>query len=223
MPRIKPCLPPLRPCAPAPRAAAALLLALLVDAGHAQNRPTPVQPGQRFDSTFLNLRAPRSKDWIVLAAADGQVVFAKAGDVPDETYAAQVSTFELAPAASPAAFVAAVKAGIVADTPAPRYSVKQDRYDYTDKRGYACVHYRADTLDHQGQDGKLAPLARAPLTIQISALYCRHPRNPKLGFLASFSHRGHNPVDIEAQAQSFIDDVQVPPAPAPAAASAASR
>jgi hypothetical protein len=49
------------------------------------------------------------------------------------------------------------------------------------------------------------------LLLQAKSLYCQHPKNPYNGFAIIYSHRGQSLYpNLDAEAQSFIDGVQVP-------------
>ena len=181
------------------------LLGLMGCAVPAQN----LSPGQLFSSELVNVRAPKSDGWRLTGAAGGGLVFSRRGEASNESRVAQVLLFPLPETRDSEDFIATVKRGIDKDTSPDRFHALQPPFlEYTEARGYPCVKYKGALQDTQA---KTSLLGRESLMFQAVWLYCRHPKRKELGFMAGVSHRGEN-IDsgLEAEADSFIEGVQVP-------------
>jgi hypothetical protein len=107
-------------------------------------------------------------------------------------------------------FLEVVRKGIEEDTSPDRFIITGESLKLTETRGYPCVTYQATTEDKKA---KTSLFKHEPQQLQVSSLYCRHPKRPSLGFAIVYSHRG--PVldaNLEQKAQDFIGGVQVPSA-----------
>ncbi len=197
-----------------------LTVAVLASAPAAAIKPGPVAPGQPFGGDFIRLRAPRSSGWQLLSDEKGQMVFGKEGEDKYASRIAHIQIFQLPPASTADEMVALIRSGVSADTSATRFKTLKEQFDYTDARGYPCVRYRSDAID---QHASVGLFKHKVLYLQNSALYCRHPRESRAGFMVNYSYRGYKQIDIEADAESFIEDTQVPPVkPAESASAPAS-
>ena len=143
-----------------------------------------------------------------MASSSAGMTFGRSGTSSAESFIATVTPFALPEVQSKEDFMAMVKLGINADTSPERFKNTESTFEYSDQRGYPCVLYKASTEDTKA---KTSFFSRSHLILQVQTLYCRLPNVEKMGFAASFSHRGATKVDdFDAQASDFIKDVQVP-------------
>jgi hypothetical protein len=167
----------------------------------------PLTPGQLFSGRLLDIRAPASAGWELLESGTEVVAFGRYGASPEHTYVANVFAFPLPTFSTPDDLLAFVKAGVEKDAPPDRFKVFVSIFEFTSKRPYPCVRYRSSSQDmkartRRGIDTQL---------LHIHSLYCQHPAERNLGMMISYSQRGGPPdPDLDSQAQSFIDGVQVP-------------
>jgi hypothetical protein len=111
--------------------------------------------------------------------------------------------------ASSDAFTDYVREGVVKDSPSDRLDAVELRVQYSSERSYPCVRYHGISIDKKA---RIAPFFTKKLRIENIALYCQHPDKPGLGFAVSYSHRGgRGDYNIDEEAESFIDSVQVTP------------
>ena len=185
-----------------------LTLGLLI-AGfvHAQSPGQPVTPKQLFPSSILNVFSPDSEGWVITGAASNGIGFAKRGAESDASYGAQVNIFEMSPTASSEELIGFVKRRIAAMNPPPRFQEAAAKYQYIETRGYPCVDVRIALDD----TAAVTATGKGQLKLKVVSLYCRHPVQQQLGFLAAYSYRGKvADVQIELAAKSFIDAINVP-------------
>ncbi|MDD5249117.1 MAG: hypothetical protein PHY45_09035 [Rhodocyclaceae bacterium] len=167
-----------------------------------------VSPGKLFAGKLLNVRAPNSEGWKLITSSGATLAFARAGASSNESYAAQVTLFAIAESKNPEEFVSLIKNGAEADAPPDRFNNLESSYEYTDQRGYDCVRVKSVTEDTKA---RTSFFSRESLKLQAASLYCKHPRQAGAAFVAAFSHRGETlDSELESQAQSFIEGVQVP-------------
>jgi hypothetical protein len=182
----------------------AVVLALVTSGALAQS---VVEPGKLFAGSLVNVHSPNSEGWKIISSTSHQLAFAKSGAASNESYAAQFTLFPLGETKNAEEFVALIKSGVEADTPADRFNSLESRYEYTEERAYPCVRVNIITEDKQA---RTSFFSRESLKLQLSSLYCRHPTRTGVAFVAGFSHRGAtlDPA-LETQAQAFIAGVQV--------------
>lgn len=166
----------------------------------------PVQPGERFGGTALDVRAPRGEGWVVRESAT-ELLFGRRGARARETTVATVSFFELpaGEARRPEEIVAFIRRMTEADFSRERFADALATYAYSEIDGLGCVHYVASGLDRQAPGG--------PLTQAMYALYCRYPLRENFGLALVYSQRARAiDTDLAQQAQAFFDGVRVPKA-----------
>ena len=176
----------------------------------------PVVSGQTLGDNFLQLRVPSTDGWARIDRGAGTVSLARRGSQLGETFGAQVILFGLESTDTIQELTAVIKRGAERDTPADRFSVLNSKFEPTDKRGYPCV--RHDGV-YEDRKAKTSPNTTETLTLQVSALYCRHPGQAGTGFAAIYSHRGEalHPT-FAAEAEGFIESVLVPTGAQPSVA-----
>lgn len=173
----------------------------------------PVASGQLLGDDFLRLRVPSTDGWIRVDTGAGKVSLARRGNQQGETFGAQVILFGLESTDGIQELTTLIKRGVEQDTPAERFSELQSNYDPSEKRGYPCV--RHDGV-YEDRKAKTSPNTTETLTLQVSALYCRHPNQAGTGFAAIYSHRGEAlHQNFASEADGFIEGVQVPPGAQP--------
>ena len=171
-------------------------------------RAQSVSPGKLFAGKLLNVRAPNSGGWKLINSSGATLAFARGGASSNESYVAHVTLFALAEFESPEEFVSLIKKGAEADAPPDRFKNLESSYKYTDQRGYDCVKVKSVTEDTKA---RTSFFSWENLKLQVSALYCKHPKQSGTAFVAAFTHRGETlDSELESQAQSFIEGVQVP-------------
>lgn len=194
---------------------AALSIVMLARASMAADHQA-VQPSQLFSNPILQIHAPPSEGWFGAAQTATQIAFGKSGASSDESYIAAVILFRLPDSSNSDALTDVVKKGIERDTPADRFDILESTVNPSADRGYPCVKYHAVASDKKAATSSLF---RKTLRLEITSLYCRHPRQPNMGFMASFSQRGGKAEEhFVENADKFINGIQVTPQPsAPAA------
>lgn len=183
-----------------------ILIALIVLVLLGCATPQPLSPGELFSGPFLDIRAPASAGWRLLESGPEVMAFGRDGASNDSTYVAQVTAFRLSPSSTPEELLELVKAGVAKDSPPDRFKVFLTIFEPTFERPYHCVRFRGSSQDLKARtrDGV------ATLLLHIRSLYCQHPLQRDLGIMISYSQRGGpQDPDLDAQAQSFIDGVQV--------------
>jgi hypothetical protein len=186
--------------------AVALLVEALAGCAARQAPPPRLEPGQLFAGPLINIRAPASPGWALLESGPKGLVFAREGASPGQSYVAQVLAFAVPSFGTPDEFLAMVKAGAEKDTSPQRFKNVSADFQLTTERAYPCVRARSSSEDTQAH----IPRGTAMLPLHIRSLYCQHPVKRELGFQIGYSQRGGPPdPDLDAQAQSFIDGVQV--------------
>lgn len=164
-----------------------------------------VSPGQLFAGSYINVTAPASDGWYLAQSSPSGMAFAKHGQAVNETFAAQVAMFNLAPTKTPEEFEVLIKNAVQKDTDPNRFNVQQVSFKYTSERSYPCVRYHSVTQDMTPQGSK------GPLLLEMDALYCRHPVRQETGFAAIYSRRGEGPyANLRSEAEKFIQGIQVP-------------
>jgi hypothetical protein len=170
----------------------------------------PVAPNQLFSNPVLQVHAPASTGWSEITETADKIAFGKNGLIGGETFAAAVFLFHIPAFASSDAFTEYVREGVVKDSSADRFDAVELSVQYSSERSYPCVRYHGTSIDKKA---RIAPFFTKKLRIENIALYCQHPDKPGLGFAVSYSHRGgSDDTNIDEEAESFIDSVQVTPA-----------
>lgn len=187
----------------------ALLATTLFVGGATAAGLQPIAPGTRIAGPLVDLRAPASEDWQAGPVGSAQSPgFAFVRRAPDGTSdVALVSLFPAGESRVPEDFTALVRRLVEADAPAPRYRVRESRYEYTEERGYPCVRVRTLADDTQAAIG---PDRTGTQELALHALHCRNPKRPNTGFSAGFSRRADR-VDaaaLEPEARAFIDGIR---------------
>ena len=177
----------------------------------AMHKPQPVPAGKVYVGDVLNITAPNSDGWHLLESSPNGMAFARSGNEPGESFAAQVVIFDPPQTDSPEKFEALIVKGAESDAETERFSTRIFEHKYSDERGYPCVQMYNVSEDKRAQTGKGGIKT---LILQNEHLYCRHPVRKDLGFAITYSHRGNSLYhDLKNEAQSFIDGVQVPSSP----------
>ena len=184
----------------------AFFLGLQGCAGTAQSRKiTSVSPGQVFAAGYINITAPTTDGWKLLQSSSVGPGFAKGGQTPSESFAAQVLAFKLAPTNTPQELEALIKKAVEEDAPPSRFNIKNISFEYSNERSYPCVRYNSIVVDKAPRGRKI------PLLLESDGLYCRHPVHQETGFAIIYSHRGEKLyANLRSEAESFIQGVQVP-------------
>ncbi len=163
-------------------------------------------PAQSFSGILLDVRVPVGEGWHVISAKEPNFAFTRISSETGETYAANASLFQLHETATPQEFAETIKRSVQKDTPPERFTPRNVTYAYSEDRGYPC-----EKIDAVYEDRKAQTVAgQQTLLLQSSSIYCRHPAQKNLAFVASFSHRGTTLLpDLDAQAAPFLQGVQV--------------
>ncbi len=177
--------------------------------------PTPsiayAGPGQLYQRGNLDIRAPNSDGWYVAMSSREGMAFVRRGKEPNESFAAQVLLFFPSSAArrDPQEFLSLIKKQFEEEFSVGRFSVIESEFKHAEQRSYLCVSVRSVVRDAKA---RVSPTLQELLLLQAKSLYCLHPRNPYADFAITYSHRGQSLYpNLDAEAQSFIDGVQVPP------------
>jgi hypothetical protein len=169
----------------------------------------PVSPNEDFSNSTLQIHATASDGWHGIARTASSIAFGRNGASGTETFVAAVILFHIPEFSDSDAFTQYVREGVARDSPADRFEPIESSVHYSIERSYPCVRYHAVSMERKVH---IAPFFRKDLRIENVALYCRHPDKPGLGFAVSYSHRGgRGDYDIDEEAESFIDSVQVIP------------
>lgn len=181
-----------------------LLFAPAVVAG-----PQPVSPGQNFPGPVLTVKAPNSAGWLLGKLSSELVYFGRTGATKSESYIASITLFELPEAKEGEDFLAIITKGAKKDVDSGnKFQDQSLHFEATDARGYPCVLMISTVRDTKA---RTSLFKHESLFFQVRALYCRMPNKSKAGMVIDYSHRGPTALeDFDAQAQDFIDDVEVP-------------
>ncbi|MEE8343523.1 MAG: hypothetical protein V3R51_06935 [Gammaproteobacteria bacterium] len=168
----------------------------------------PVPPGEVYPGKYMNITAPKSEGWSLIGSSTSGMVFARNGDAPNESFAAQVIIFDLRQTKSPEDFEALIVRKAGRDLETRRFTTKDFSHQYSDARGYPCVQAHNVTEDRQARTG---PNKTETLVMENEHLYCRHPTLKNTGFVIQYSHRGSTLYPkFNGEARAFIEGVQVP-------------
>jgi len=174
----------------------------------ASRRYPEVQPGMVYRGPILNITAPNSAGWHMLKSDPSGVAFARDGNAPGESFAAQVAIFNPPQTDSPEEFEALIVKGAKSDAETERFSTSKFTHQFTAARGYPCVQMQNISEDRQAKTG---PNKTETLILQNEHLYCRHPVHKDIGFAITYSYRGRSLYsELQKEAQSFIEGIQVP-------------
>ena len=168
----------------------------------------PVPAGYLYEGPYLNIRAPHSVGWRLTGSSSIGMEFARLGKFKNESFGAQVLIFQLKQSVNKDEFILLIKQGLEDDTDSERFDVIKREFEYTEQRGYPCLNVKYIAKDTMALVGKNI---RESLLLKSETLYCEHPTLENTGMAIIYSHRGpslHN--DFDAEAQDFIDGVQVP-------------
>lgn len=176
--------------------------------------PTPsrtfegVPPGKQYEGGYINIAAPKSEGWHLVESSTSGMAFARSGDASNESFAAQVSMFDLPQTNSPEEFEALITRGVEEDSARTRFTTKQFSHQYSHGRIYPCLQIHSVLEDKYAQTSSSKTES---LQLESESLYCRHPVRRNTGFAATYSYRGRGLYpDFHNEAQKFIDGVQVP-------------
>lgn len=170
-----------------------------------------VPPGKVYAGKILNIAAPNSEGWQQMKSDPSGMAFARKGNAPGESFAAQVAIFDPPQTDSPEEFEAFIVKGSQGDAETDRFSTRKFTHQFTSARGYPCVQMQNISEDRQAKTG---PNNTETLILQNEHLYCRHPVQKNIGFAITYSHRGKNlHPDFKTEARSFIEGVLVPSNP----------
>ena len=186
-----------------------LCLALLASYAAAQPaKPRPVQAGQIFKGSFVNVKAPNSSGWSLVESSSNSIGFTKPGPAPGETLAAQVLLIGLAPTRTPDQFVALIKEGVRKNHDPQRFDFLESRIDYTSERPYPCARYYGVLND---KEARISFTQTRLLRLEVHGLYCRHPVQTEGGFAAIYSYSGYGTYpNLAERAREFIQGVEPP-------------
>ena len=169
-----------------------------------------VSPGQRFPSPLLDVRAPNEDGWEKAGDTQMALVFKKNGTSSGESYIAQAMLFPVPYPQTTDQFIAFIQEAVNSDIKTGRMTVLESKYEYTEQRGYPCVRFTGLTVS---ADTSAGVFNRQPVRVQVRSMYCQHPTNKRLGFLAGFTHRGSGTdAALGAKADAFAAGIQVPAA-----------
>lgn len=183
-----------------------MLLGIVILAG-CQSGPSSLVPGQLFQDSFLNVRAPNSEGWVLLDSSRQGRAFARRGVSSNDSYVAKVYGLALPEFKDRNEFVALIKQRTEAGTSPERFNSIEFNYEYTEKRGYPCVMVKGIMDDTKAR----TPSGQEVLKYQSYTFFCRHPKQQGGGFAIDYSHRGPSlDTTLDTQAEAFIEGVQVP-------------
>jgi hypothetical protein len=185
--------------------------ALASNMAFAEKSP-PLNPGQDFSIPMMKIYSPHSEGWRVQARSNGLLAFKKDGAAAEQTYVATVQFMRLATFPNADAFTEFVREAVVKEAPTNRFDVLETSVQYSEERAYPCVKYKSVSVDKKS---RVSLFVTKRLKLQVVALYCQYPDRPGVGYAVSFSLRGEVEQNIDADAASFIDSVQIPSAAAP--------
>lgn len=181
------------------------LVPLLLCAWHPSAPAQPVQPGDKFPWQQLEVRAPASPGWVLIAASRQNLAFMRRSDELARSEVATVSVFKLPEPLDRDGFRTWVEQAVKAELPASRFRPVEHNAEHDDARGHDCVVHRS--VSHDLQARPLPPGGDPPLLQQV-ALYCRHPDRAGTGFAAAFSTRGsHYDNTLQARARDFVEGI----------------
>ena len=173
------------------------------------NAKNPVlTPRQDFSSPLLQVYSPDSEGWSIRTRSNALLAFEKPGTAADQTYVATVQFFHLAAFPDAEAFTEFVREAVVKEAPTERFEILQSDVHYSEDRPYPCVKYRGVSVDKKSH---VSLFVSKRLKFQMIALYCQHPNRPGVGFAVTYSSRGEVEQNLDADAASFIDSVQITP------------
>lgn len=168
----------------------------------------PVPAGYIYKDAFIIVRPPDAPGWYLVDASVPGIGFAKHGEESSDSIAAQVLFFHLAPTKSKDELLSLVKQWARNDIESGRFEEVESVFEYSEDRGYPCVKVTSILKD---KEAVISPNRRSVLLLQGKALFCRHPKSQDSGFNISYSYRGQSLYPkLDAEAQRFIDGVQVP-------------
>lgn len=186
-----------------------LFSVLWVSAAEAE-ATVPVSPGQRFPSALLDVRAPVEDGWELIRNEAMLLVFRKDGASADESDVAQVMLFPVPQNQTTDQFIAFIQDAVKSDVKTGHLTLLDPKFEYTEKRGYPCVRFTGLTVAAEAASGLFN---RQSQRSQVRSLYCLHPSNKRLGFLAGFTHRGRvADAAFAVRADEFAAGVKVPDA-----------
>ena len=169
---------------------------------------TLLPAGLLYKGDYINIRSPNSDGWTLQDSSTAGMVFAKSGAEPNETFAAQVGMFPLAPTNNKEEFVSLIQQGADSDTDNERFDIIESEFNYSEERSYPCVEASAILEDKQAWTSSTT---QEVLLLQMKSLFCRHPVRDDTGFAIIYSHRGESLYpNLNAEAQAFFNGVQVP-------------
>ncbi len=167
-----------------------------------------VPPGKVYAGKILKIAAPKSEGWQLLKSDPSGMAFARKGNAPGASFAAQVAIFDPPQTDSPEEFEALIVKGAQGDAETDRFSTSKFTHQFAFARGYPCVQMQNISEDRQAKTG---PNKTETLILQNEHLYCRHPVQRNIGFAITYSYRGKSlHPNFQNEALSFIEGVQVP-------------
>lgn len=166
-----------------------------------------VAPGEQIATDLLDIRAPSTAGWQLLAKTPTRITLARPGRDPNETFAAFAMVLRLEPPRDRDHFMDLIREGVAADTSPTRFRERKADFQHDESRGYPCIRY---TGLHDDLQAKLRSGATGTLTVQSHSIYCLHPAEKGAGFSAGYSHRGEIlHAEFETEAIQFIDGSHV--------------
>jgi hypothetical protein len=158
--------------------------------------------GERIATELLDVRAPSSAGWQLSAKNPARIALGRAGDAPNETFAAFAIVFRLEPPRDRDHFMDLIRKGVAADTPPSRFRELKADLRHDESRGHPCIRY---TALHEDLQAKLRTGATGTLITQTQSLYCVHPDEKGAAYAAGYSHRGDSlHAQFETEADQFI-------------------
>ena len=169
-----------------------------------------VRPGELYEGELINIRAPTSWGWLLMQMDHNGVTFIRGNSSTDTSYVAQIMAFHEPPMNTSDELLASFKTVTEQNQLAhSRYKKPLElHFEITSERPYPCVRLRGTVEDLKAVmlDGTVGSAS-----LYIRSFYCQHPTKRDFQFLIMYSQRGGPPdPNLDSQAQSFINGIQVP-------------
>lgn len=167
----------------------------------------PVSPDYLYKNDFISVHPPSSPGWQLISSSPSGIEFARKGETSGESFAAQVFMFQLKNTQDNDDFVSFIKRGYEADPDSDRFKPIKSEFVYSEQRSYPCVSVESIIEDKQAHT---STFGREKLLLQATSLYCRHPVQPEVCFMITYSHRGRSMYpNLNSEATEFINGVQL--------------
>jgi hypothetical protein len=171
---------------------------------------------KRIEQNGYSFQPPGQDGWFIASRSPDRITLAKAGRMEGETYLLEGSELDLTTRTDATGLVEFAADLSSRSLPPPRFRIREQDTTNLDIANAQCAmtHIVAEDRD----PGTGSNVLTAMLLDTVSTV-CRHPSNPDLGILMTFTHRSF-PEDrdraFEAYAQSVLQTQQFSPVDAQA-------